>query len=50
MALTHTYDENTIAAAKYLARFTDGPLPHLIGGESVPSVSGDTFEKIAKAC
>ncbi|MCL4122425.1 UNVERIFIED_CONTAM: hypothetical protein GTU68_003621 [Idotea baltica] len=43
MAEATTYDENSAAALGYLARFTEAPLPHFIGGEPVPSVSGLTF-------
>ena len=41
---TPSYDENLAAAGQYLARFAERPLEHLIGGEAVPSASGDTFE------
>lgn len=44
MTSTHTFDENSKAAAKHLARFAEAPLRHMIGGELVPSVSGDVFE------
>jgi len=42
-APTTTYEENLAAAEKHLARFADSPLPHLIGGQTVPSISGETF-------
>lgn len=38
-----TYPENLAAAERHLARFAAHPLHHLIGGESVPSRSGETF-------
>ncbi len=40
---THTLEENLEAARRYVARFAEEPLPHLIGGEPRPSVSGETF-------
>jgi len=40
---THSLEENMAAAAKHLARFATEPLPHLIAGNSTPSVSGETF-------
>jgi len=43
MASTHTLEENLTAAEEHLARFAAEPLPHLINGELVPSVSGETF-------
>ena len=43
MADATTYNENLIAANKHLERFTAEPLPHLIAGDAVPSVSGETF-------
>ena len=41
--MTATYDENIAAADTHLARFRDAPLGHLIGGNEVPAVSGNTF-------
>ena len=38
-----TYEQNMAAADQHLARFAAAPLPHLIGGQQVPSVSGATF-------
>jgi len=43
MAEATTYEDNLAAAAGYLARFAKAPLPHLIGGEAMPSVSAETF-------
>ena len=43
----HTHDENLAAAAAHLARFAAEPLPHLIGGQPAPSVSGETFENMS---
>ena len=43
MSEAKTFEENVAAAETHLARFADAPLPHLINGEQVPSVSGDTF-------
>ena len=43
MTASHTFEENAAAAAEHLARFAGDPLPHLIGGEPTPSVSGQTF-------
>ncbi|MDH3299966.1 MAG: 5-carboxymethyl-2-hydroxymuconate semialdehyde dehydrogenase [Acidimicrobiia bacterium] len=40
----HTFEENQAAAAKYLARFADRTLPHLIDGEPAAAASGETFE------
>ena len=39
-----TYEDNLAAADRYLPRFAAEPLPHLIGGESVMSASGATFD------
>ena len=44
MASALTYKENLAAADRYLAWFAAEPLPHLIGGESVMSASGATFD------
>jgi 5-carboxymethyl-2-hydroxymuconic-semialdehyde dehydrogenase len=44
MSQAHTFDENLAAAGTHMARFLHEPLPHLIGGEAVPSASGETFE------
>ena len=44
---SHTYDENLAAAEEHLARFRSEPLPHLIAGQAVPSVSGETFSNFA---
>jgi len=41
---SHTFDENRDAAHRSLARFAADPLPHLIGGASVASTSGETFD------
>ncbi len=41
---SETFDENLAAAHGYLARFAAEPLHHLIGGEQVLSVSGETFD------
>ncbi len=38
-----TFEENTSAAADYLARFASSPLPHIINGKKVASESGETF-------
>lgn len=38
-----TFEENTKAAEHYLARFTNGPLPHFIAGQATLGPSGDTF-------
>ena len=43
MAEARTYEDNLAAATGYLARFAEAPLPHLIGGEAMPSASGETF-------
>jgi 5-carboxymethyl-2-hydroxymuconic-semialdehyde dehydrogenase len=43
-ATAHTYDDNLAAAQEHLARFAADPLPHLIGGATVASQSGETFE------
>jgi len=43
MATTHTFEENSAAATEHLQRFADAPLPHLIAGEAITSVSGSTF-------
>ena len=43
MANATTYEDNLAAATGYLARFANAPLPHLIGGEAMLSVSGETF-------
>ncbi len=43
MADNHTMDENVAAAQASLQRFADAPLLHLINGEKVPSISGETF-------
>lgn len=41
--MANTYRENLAAAEQHLARFAAAPLEHLIGGETVPSRSGETF-------
>ena len=43
MAATPTFQENLVAAEKYLRRFAAEPLTHLIGGEAVMSASAATF-------
>ncbi len=43
MSATTTDEQNRTAAERHLARFGEAPLPHLIGGAAVPSVSGETF-------
>ncbi len=43
MSGSHSYEENLAAANASLARFADAPLTHLINGEHVLSVSGETF-------
>jgi len=43
MASDTTYEENLAAAETHLERFASDPLPHLIAGEAVPSVAGETF-------
>ena len=43
MVSATTYEENVAVAEKHLARFSEAPLPHLIGGEPVLSTSGRTF-------
>ena len=40
---THTFEQNLADAAEHLAPFAEAPLLHLIGGEAVPSASGETF-------
>ena len=42
-ASPHTFEENLEAAEGHLARFADQPVHHLIGGQSTPSVTGETF-------
>ena len=44
MASALTYEENLAAADRYLPRFAAEPLALLIGGESVMSTSGATFD------
>ncbi len=44
MATAGTLDENLAIAREQLRRFADGPLDHLIAGELVAAVSGDTFD------
>ena len=44
MAVTGTLDENLAIAGEQLRRFADDPLHHLIAGENVASVSGETFD------
>lgn len=39
----HTYEENQAAATEHLARFAADTTPHIINGEQVGSVSGETF-------
>ena len=43
MATPGTYEENRIAAEKYLTRFAANATSHLINGAPVASVSGETF-------
>ena len=38
-----TFEENLALAQSAMARYADAPLPHLIGGQRVPSRSGETF-------
>ena len=40
---THTFDQNQHAAEKHMERFKTHALHHMIGGETRPSVSGETF-------
>ncbi len=40
----YTFEENLAAAQEQLARFSAQPLLHLIGGNPVGSVGGETFE------
>ena len=40
---THTFEENQAAATDHLRRFAEQPLLHLIAGDHVASVSGETF-------
>ncbi len=40
---SYTLEQNLAEADGYLQRFRDQPLGHLINGDSVASVSGDTF-------
>jgi len=42
-AATTNFEQNLLAANEHLARFGEAPLSHLIGGEAIPSVSGETF-------
>jgi len=44
MAADKTFDEYRSIAARSLARFSDAPLLHLVGGERVPSEDGATFD------
>ncbi len=46
MAKGMSYEDNRTKAAGYLARFTQGVVPHWIGGEAVLSQSGKTFETL----
>lgn len=39
----NTFVDNVAASKAHLARFVESPLPHLIGGVSTPSTSGETF-------
>jgi 5-carboxymethyl-2-hydroxymuconic-semialdehyde dehydrogenase len=43
------YERNVAAAAAAMRRFTETPVPHLIGGRHVPSRSGETFETLDPA-
>ena len=43
MLTAPSYEENLATAGQHLARFAAEPTLHLIDGESVPSVSGETF-------
>lgn len=43
MAAAGTYEQNLATAAEFMPRFVDAPLLHLIGGQKVASVSGETF-------
>ena len=43
MAAFGTLGENLAAAERHLARFAASPIGHLVGGEAVPSISGETF-------
>ena len=46
MTSAATFAENTAAAEIHLRRFTEGTLAHLIGGDAVASVSGETFDNV----
>ncbi len=39
----HTYQQNVEAAQRHLGRFSEAPLPHLIGTDTPMSASGKTF-------
>ena len=40
---THTFEQNLADAAEHLAPFAAEPLLHLVGGDAVPSASGESF-------
>ncbi len=42
-AHTYSFEQNLEEVSTHLGRFADQPLLHLINGEAVPSVSGETF-------